>query len=128
MDLAAIRFTPDARLIAFQPGYRADAIVVHQVATGRTISVPMPRDVALARLVRVTGTDPEPLQPLARPVPAPRPGHDLGFDGHPWFPLAIGTLTAVRTARAPLGDRGHPWRHTRRSRLRGTAKDPSPSR
>jgi hypothetical protein len=70
----------------------------------------MPHDVASAQLVRATGTDPEPLQPLARPVPAPRLGHDLGFDGHPWFPLAIGTLTAAHTTLAPLGDRGPPWR------------------
>jgi hypothetical protein len=50
VDLAAIRLTLDAGLIAFQPGYRADTIVVHEAATGRTISVPMPRDVASAQL------------------------------------------------------------------------------
>ena len=73
VDLSAIRFTPDGGLIAVQPGHRADTVIVHEVATGRTVDVPMPRDVALAQLVRVTGSDPLPLVPLARPgaVPAP---------------------------------------------------------
>jgi hypothetical protein len=73
VDEHRVWFSPTSALAAFQNAYGDPMATVHEVATGRTIFVPLPADVATAELVGVTGTQPLPLLAVARPVEPARP-------------------------------------------------------